>query len=489
MSKRQADRDEDMMQQDSKAVDFGNGRNRNGGKNDLNDMGEFEDAWEDDFEQESGDEQDQAMEEDGMDVDEKAELEKEEEEEEEQQPELRTYLPGQPLEEGEQLEADQSVYVMLHNLDVRAPFLSFDVLEDSLGEERKNFPATAYVAAGTSVPGARDNEVLVMKMSQLHKTQQDDSDDEDDADALDEDPVLEYRSIPHNGCVNRLRVMPQQQEKHIASTWSETGKVHIFDLSPYMKSLDVPGTTLPKSNKPFATINNHGRYEGYAMDWSPLDTGRLLTGDNAGLIYNTIVRPTGASTDNTPFRGHKSSVEDLQWSSTERNVFASCSADQTVKIWDTRSKNRPAVSIHASTSDVNVITWNHKASYLLASGHDDGVFSVWDLRQFKGNNPTPVASFKWHNAPITSIEWHPTEESALAVSGADDQLTLWDLSVEPDTEEEGRLTSEGVEVPPQLLFVHQGQTEIKELHWHKQIPGCVLSTSNTGFNIFKTISI
>ena len=73
----------------------------------------------------------------GMDVDEKAELEQEEEEEE-QQPELRTYLPGQPLEEGEQLEADQSVYVMLHNLDVRAPFLSFDVLQDSLGEERKN---------------------------------------------------------------------------------------------------------------------------------------------------------------------------------------------------------------------------------------------------------------------------------------------------------------------------------------------------------------
>lgn len=68
-----------------------------------------------------------------MDVDEKME---EDEDEDEQEPGL--YLPGQPLEEGETLEADQSVYVMLHNLNVRAPFLSFDVMEDSLGEERKN---------------------------------------------------------------------------------------------------------------------------------------------------------------------------------------------------------------------------------------------------------------------------------------------------------------------------------------------------------------
>lgn len=67
----------------------------------------------------------------GMDVDEK-------EEEEEKEEDLKLYLPGQPLAEGEVLEADHSVYVMLHNLDVRLPFLSFDILEDKLGEERKN---------------------------------------------------------------------------------------------------------------------------------------------------------------------------------------------------------------------------------------------------------------------------------------------------------------------------------------------------------------
>lgn len=108
-------------------------------------------------------------------------------------------------------------------------------------------------------------------------------------------------------------------------------------------------------------------------------------------------------------------------------------------------------------------------------------------------DPTPVASFAWHTAPITSIEWHPTEDSIFAASGADDQVTLWDLGVEQDDDETGAGMNEtlagGREVPSQLLFVHQGQKDVKEVHWHPQIPGAVISTALDGFNIFKTISV
>lgn len=106
--------------------------------------------------------------------------------------------------------------------------------------------------------------------------------------------------------------------------------------------------------------------------------------------------------------------------------------------------------------------------------------------------PTPVADFSWHTAPVTSVEWHPTDSSVFAASGSDDQLTLWDLSVEHDEDEAPSTAIDAngkpLQVPPQLLFVHQGQKDVKELHWHPQIPGMVISTASDSFNAFKTIS-
>lgn len=478
----------------------------------TDEMGEFEDAWEDEIESDEEVIDAEVQDEDGMEVDDVLPAI---EESEKPQPASEAFIPGNHLlGKDEILEPDDSVYTMRHTMNVNWPCLSFDVLRDNLGDERQRYPATAYIVGGTQADAAKNNELIVYKMSSLHKTQKDnadsDGDDDYDDDSLDEDAVLEYKSIPHFGGVNRIRAQPLpagsplppvSQPYHVA-TWAETGKVHIWNVRQLIEALEVPGYVYNRAQvpTPLFTVNSHGRAEGFAMDWASSGSNslRLLTGDIRAKIYLTTSSPSGFNALSQPFQSHTSSVEDIQWSPSEPTVFASCSVDQSIQIWDVRSKGRKSVAgiMNAHNSDVNVISWNRITSYLLVSGGDEGGIKTWDLRNVKkndsgGSDPAPVAHFTWHKQPITSIEWHPTEDSIFAASGADDQVTLWDLAVEQDSENLGMddTFGGGKEVPPQLLFVHQGQKDIKEVHWHPQIPGTVISTAFDGFNIFKTISV
>ncbi len=80
------------------------------------------------------------------------------------------YLPGQPLQDGEELVHDSTAYHMYHAVrtwyhnvcmyllqlflsqaQTGAPCLSFDIIRDKLGDNRTNYPMTAYLVAGTQV--------------------------------------------------------------------------------------------------------------------------------------------------------------------------------------------------------------------------------------------------------------------------------------------------------------------------------------------------
>ncbi|KAI9394294.1 hypothetical protein POPTR_005G074400v4 [Populus trichocarpa] len=437
----------------------------------------------------------------------------------------KVWQPGvDKLGEEEELDCDPTAYNSLHAFHIGWPCLSFDVVRDSLGLLRTDFPHTVYFVAGTQAEKPDWNSIGIFKVSNVSgkqrelvpsKTTAGDSDMDTDNSDSDEDsedeeeggsatPVLQLRKVAHRGCINRIRAMTQNP--HICASWSDAGYVQIWDFSTHLNALAESETEVPRgassvfNQAPLFNFKGH-KDEGYAIDWSPRVAGRLVTGDCKNCIH--LWEPTSGATwnvDATPFTGHTASVEDLQWSSTEDHVFASCSVDGHIAIWDARLGKSPAIYFKAHNADVNVISWNRLASVMLASGSDDGTFSIRDLRllspKSQEEDKSLVAHFQYHKHPITSIEWSPHEASTLSVSSSDNQLTIWDLSLEKDEEEEAEFkakTKEQVnapaDLPPQLLFVHQGQKDLKELHWHAQIPGMIVSTASDGFNILMPSNI
>ncbi len=339
----------------------------------------------------------------------------------------------------------------------------------------------------TQTSGSTPNKLQLMRMTDLyglsHCNEGEEEEDGDSDDNEDQDPVLDHIDILHDGVVNRVRAMGQTPG--VIASWSDTGQVFFWDLTTQLHAMTEQTWRGPSPSEPAHTIRNH-EAEGYALDWSNLKAGQLVSGDSLGSIFFTKCGDEGQwVTDDEAFKGHKKSVEDLKWSPSEVGVFASASADHSVAVWDLRRRASSMISLpKAHDVDVNVISWNQNVTYLLASGDDNGLFKVWDLRSFKKTAPEPVAQFRWHTNQVTSIEWHPTDESMLAVAGADNQVTIWDLSVEEDEEAMG-LDPKLRRLPPQLLFVHQGQENIKEVHWHPQIPGLLMTTAMDGFHIFK----
>jgi ribosome assembly protein RRB1 len=175
----------------------------------------------------------------------------------------------------------------------------------------------------------------------------------------------------------------------VCATWSDLGRVYIWDLTNALKAVSdskaMSDFVRQDSQLPYFQFNGH-QTEGFALDWSPMVSGQLVTGDCSKNIH--VWKPSNENAwivDQRPYLAHKSSVEDIQWSPNEPTVFASCSTDKSIRVWDIRASPVKANMLScedAHTSDVNVINWNRNEPFIV-SGGDDGQIKIWDLRTFK----------------------------------------------------------------------------------------------------------
>jgi len=359
------------------------------------------------------------------------------------------------------------IYRSFFQMNFEWPCLSFDIIRDVLGASRTDFPHTAYFISGTQAETEDDNQLLVTKLSELQCTK---FDDEIEDESSLQNAKLKVCGNHHPSCVNRVRSMIQSP--NIIATWTELNGVLIWDVSAAINASNYDsegqGSVEIIHECPMDD-------EGFALAWSPTLAGQLAIGGADGKIQ-LWTQQGGSFVLSSNFDAHADSIEDIVYSPSDLGVFASCSCDKCIVIWDSRDYSKPVAKFEAHKSDVNVIDWNTIQRNLIVSGADDGVFSVWDLRMV-GNQCEPAATFNFHEDPITSIQWNPNDESEIAVACDDGRVTIWDLSVEavdPEEREEG--------IPDQMMFEHPIDNP-KELRYHPQIPSLIAVTGDT-FDIF-----
>lgn len=278
--------------------------------------------------------------------------------------------------------------------------------------------------------------------------------------------------LPHEGEVNRARIMPQNP--FIVASRGPQPDIYLWDRSKHT-SFPAPGAVVVA---PQAVCVGHEK-EGYGMVWSPHTAGHLATASEDSTVKLWDVSCLmGGKTENghkiqpmATLTGHSGAVEDVDWHAKDPQLVASVGGDRKLCLWDVNNPTKPHYVVpNAHANDINSVAFNPQNEFVLATGSSDKTIGIWDVRRLDQK----LHSLEGHTDDVFTIQWAPHDEAVLASCSADRRVIMWDLSRIGDEQS----SEDAEDGPPELLFIHGGHTsKVSDLSWNPHAPWTMASAS------------
>ncbi|KAK6926094.1 WD40 repeat [Dillenia turbinata] len=205
------------------------------------------------------------------------------------------------------------------------------------------------------------------------------------------------------------------------------------------------------STEPLTVLNNSKSSEYCApltsFDWNEVEPRRIGT---SSIDTTCTIWDIERGIVETQLIAHDKEVYDIAWG--ESGVFASVSADGSVRIFDLRDKEHSTIIYESPQPDTPLLrlAWNKQdLRYMATILMDSNKVVILDIR----SPATPVAELERHGASVNAIAWAPHSSRHICSAGDDAQALIWELP-----------TVAGPNgIDPMLMY--SAGTEINQLQW------------------------
>ncbi|GLC39801.1 WD repeat-containing protein lwd1 [Pleodorina starrii] len=234
-----------------------------------------------------------------------------------------------------------------------------------------------------------------------------------------------------------------------------------------------------------ALLNNNKQSEFSApltsFDWNEADPKRLGT---SSIDTTCTIWDIERGEVDTQLIAHDREVYDIAWGGL--GVFATVSADGSVRVFDLRDKEHSTIIYESPQPDTPLLRlgWNRQdPRYMATILLDSPKVVILDIRY-----PTlPVAELHRHQAPVNALAWAPHSAQHICTAGDDSQALIWDVSAvgsgsggggglggqQPQQQQGAAGGGVAGDVSLDPILAYGAQSEVNQLQWSSAQPDWV----------------